>query len=71
MIDEDKNKIGLLDSGVGGLSVLSKFCELMPNYDYIFFGDTKNVPYGTKTKEQIFNYTKNILEFFISKLKHS
>ena len=67
MIEQDTNIIGLLDSGVGGLSVLSKFCELMPNENYIFFGDTKNVPYGTKTKDEIFSYTKNILEFFISK----
>lgn len=61
------NSIGLLDSGVGGLSVLSELYKIMPNKNYVFFGDTKNVPYGTKTPEQIFNYTKNILEFFISK----
>ena len=59
--------IGLLDSGVGGLSVLKRLYELMPERNYIFFGDTKNVPYGTKTPEQIFSYTKKILEFFIEK----
>lgn len=63
----EDNKIGLLDSGVGGLSVLSELYKIMPNKDYVFFGDTKNVPYGTKTPEQIFEYTKKILEFFISK----
>ena len=62
-----KNSIGLLDSGVGGLSVLSELYKLMPNNNYVFFGDTKNVPYGTKSSIEIFNYTKNILEFFISK----
>ena len=61
------NSIGLLDSGVGGLSVLSELRIVMPNKHYVFFGDTKNVPYGTKTPKEIFNYTKNILEFFISK----
>ncbi len=59
--------IGLLDSGVGGLSVLKRLYELMPDKNYIFFGDTKNVPYGTKTPEQIYSYTKKILEFFITK----
>lgn len=59
--------IGLLDSGVGGLSVLKRLIEIMPDRNYMFFGDTKNVPYGTKTPEQIFSYTKKILEFFISK----
>lgn len=62
-----RETIGLLDSGVGGLSVLSELYRLMPDKNYVFFGDTKNVPYGTKTKEEIFNYTKNILEFFVSK----
>ncbi len=63
----EDNKIGLLDSGVGGLSVLSELYKIMPNGNYVFFGDTKNVPYGTKTPEEIFNCTKKILEFFISK----
>ena len=60
-------KIGLLDSGVGGLSVLSKLYSIMPDKDYFFFGDTKNVPYGTKTPSQILSYTSKILEFFITK----
>jgi len=59
--------IGLLDSGVGGLSVLKRLYQIMPDRNYIFFGDTKNVPYGTKTPEEIFFYTKKILEFFIIK----
>ena len=57
--------IGLLDSGVGGLSVLKRLLDIMPNRNYIFFGDTKNVPYGTKSAEEIFSFTKKILEFFI------
>ena len=61
---EKIENIGLLDSGVGGLSVLAKLYELMPNKNYIFFGDTKNLPYGTKTKEQIYSYTKEIMEYF-------
>ena len=60
-----KEYIGVLDSGVGGLSVLSQLKKIMPNKNYIYFGDTKNIPYGTKTKEQIFSYTKDIFEFFI------
>ena len=63
----NNNSIGLLDSGVGGLSVLSELYKIMPNKNYIFFGDTKNVPYGTKSPQEIFTYTKNILDFFISK----
>ena len=58
--------IGLLDSGVGGLSVLKRLYDIMPDRNYIFFGDTKNVPYGTKSSSEIFSYTKKILEFFLS-----
>lgn len=59
--------IGLFDSGVGGLSVLKALIKNNINDDFIYFGDTKNVPYGTKTKEEILSYTKEIIEFFIKK----
>lgn len=45
--------IGVFDSGVGGVSVLKELYSLMPNEDFIYFGDSKNAPYGTKTTEQI------------------
>ena len=61
------NYIGLLDSGVGGLSVLAELYKVMPDRNYIFFGDTKNIPYGTKTKSEIMNFTSHILKFFIKK----
>ena len=59
--------IGLFDSGVGGLSVLKAITENGIKDNFIYFGDTKNVPYGTKTKEEILSYTKDIIEFFIKK----
>lgn len=45
--------IGVFDSGIGGLTVLYRLVEMMPNEDYVFVGDTLNLPYGTKTKEQL------------------
>ena len=45
--------IGIFDSGLGGISVLHTLYELLPNENYIFFGDSKYNPYGTKTKEEI------------------
>lgn len=57
--------IGLFDSGVGGLSVLRAMIQNGINDDFVYFGDTKNVPYGTKTKEQILAYTREIMEFFV------
>jgi len=45
--------IGFFDSGVGGISVLKTAYKLMPNENYIYYGDNLNAPYGEKTEEQI------------------
>lgn len=67
-ISNDKNSpIGFFDSGVGGLTVLEKVKRILPDESFIFFGDTLHVPYGEKTKDQLLNYSKNILEFFEQK----
>ena len=62
---KNESLIGVFDSGVGGLSVLKKLLPYGGNY--IYFGDTKNLPYGNKTKEQIINFTRDIIKFFIRK----
>ena len=46
-------KIGLLDSGMGGLSVLHEAFHLLPDEEYIFYADVDHVPYGTKKPEEI------------------
>lgn len=48
-----KDIIGVLDSGVGGVSVLRKAVQLLPNENFIFFGDNKNAPYGPRPLEEI------------------
>lgn len=52
-MDKKQCPIGVFDSGVGGISVLRELVALMPNENYIFFGDSKNAPYGTKTLEEV------------------
>ncbi len=49
----DNRPVGLFDSGMGGLSVLKTAMILLPNEDYIYFGDDGNAPYGTKPEERI------------------
>ncbi|ORX24442.1 glutamate racemase [Thermoanaerobacterium sp. PSU-2] len=63
----DIRPIGVFDSGVGGLTVLKKLKELLPNEDYIYFGDTKRVPYGDKPKDEIEMYAKQIINFMNEK----
>ena len=57
--------IGIFDSGIGGVSVLKKIIKLLPNENIMYFGDTKNVPYGGRTKEEIQNLSRRIVEFLI------
>lgn len=57
----DTRKIAVFDSGVGGLTCLEYLKNILPNEDYIYFGDFKNNPYGTKTTEELRTIlTKNI-----------
>lgn len=66
-METNKSAIGVFDSGVGGLTVLKRLKEAMPDEDYIYFGDTARVPYGNKTKEQLLDFGRNILDFFKEK----
>lgn len=64
---EKIQNIGVFDSGMGGLNVLSELKKIIPNCNYVYFADTKNIPYGTKSNNEIYTYAKNIIDFFISK----
>lgn len=48
-----RQPIGVFDSGVGGISVLRECVKIMPNEDFIYYGDSKNAPYGTKPTEVV------------------
>ena len=63
----NNNPIGVFDSGIGGLTVLKKIIEILPNEKYIYYADTDNVPYGTKPKEEVKEYINNAVKFFVSK----
>ncbi len=51
--------IGIMDSGMGGLSVLREAVRLMPQEDFIYYGDSAHAPYGTRTVEEIRRLTEN------------
>jgi len=58
--------IGIFDSGVGGLTVMSEVAKLLPGEDIIYFGDTARVPYGSKSKEAISRFAQEICEFLLN-----
>ncbi len=59
-------KIGVFDSGLGGLVITKAFIQALPEYDYVYYGDTEHLPYGEKTPEQIMGYTIEAIKFLIS-----
>ena len=56
-------KIGVFDSGIGGLTVLECLKEVIPDEDYIFYADSKNNPYGERSEEELYGITSNIVDY--------
>ena len=59
--------IGVFDSGVGGLTVVREIMRNLPNEEIVYFGDTARVPYGSKSKETVTRYSRQIVRFLQSK----
>ncbi|SHE27037.1 glutamate racemase [Marinitoga hydrogenitolerans DSM 16785] len=57
-------KIGFFDSGIGGLTVLKKVVNTFKGHQYFYFGDTLNVPYGSKPIKKIINILKELFQFY-------
>ena len=60
-------RVGIFDSGIGGINVLSCLIKKFPNNEYFYFGDTKNLPYGDKTKEELMKLACNAIDFLLTK----
>ncbi len=65
MILKKDSPIGIFDSGVGGLSVLKQLAILLPNENFIYFGDRKNIPYGTKQPNEVKKLSEKIVDFLL------
>ena len=59
-------KIGIFDSGLGGLVITKALIQSLPEYDYLYLGDTAHLPYGEKTSGHILKYTLDSLRWLIS-----
>lgn len=59
--------IGVFDSGIGGLTVLSEIKKLLPNENFVYLGDTARVPYGTKSSKTVIAYSQINSKFLVSK----
>lgn len=60
-------RIGIFDSGIGGVTVLKEILKVLPCENYLYYSDSKNNPYGDKDEEEIKNICDNIVKFLIEK----
>jgi len=58
-------KIGVFDSGVGGLTVLKELTAQMPHESFVYFGDTARVPYGNRSKSEILRFVREIIAWMV------
>lgn len=66
-MDKSNKPLGFFDSGVGGLSVMKEALKIMPNENYIYFGDSINAPYGTRTVKEVRDLTFKAVEYLLSR----
>lgn len=59
---QERCPIGVFDSGYGGLTILREFVRLLPEYDYIYLGDNARTPYGTRSFDVVYQYTREAVE---------
>lgn len=58
--------VGVFDSGIGGMTVVREIRKRFPNEKILYFGDTKRVPYGERSQEELINLSEQIVSFLIS-----
>jgi glutamate racemase len=65
-MEKIKAPIGIFDSGIGGLTVVSEVMKRLPYEEIIYFGDIARTPYGSKSKETVIKFSCEIMEFLVS-----
>lgn len=65
MAQKRNQRIGVFDSGLGGLFTLRALVQELPAYDYIYVGDTKRVPYGNRSPETVYEFTSEAVEYLL------
>jgi glutamate racemase len=63
-------KIGVFDSGLGGLIVMHSLAQELPDYEYVYLGDAARVPYGNRSHELVYKFTRDAIEFLFSQDCH-
>lgn len=67
MPNKRKRSIGVFDSGFGGLHVLRALTRILPDYDFVYLGDTARAPYGARSPEIIYEFTRQAVDFLFAR----
>src|SRR3989344_5300584 len=59
-------RIGIFDSGLGGLFVARAIMERLPQYDYLYLGDTKRLPYGNRSPETVYEFVRQGVQYLFA-----
>lgn len=62
MFSSSPGPIGIFDSGYGGLTILKEIRKAHPEYDYIYLGDNARTPYGTRSFDVVYDFTRQAVE---------
>ena len=62
-----QGSIGIFDSGFGGLAILKEIQKKLPPYRYIYLGDTARAPYGSRSQESVYEFTRQAVDFLFEK----
>ena len=65
-MNQKQDYIAVFDSGVGGISVLRHLLRILPEERYLYFGDSANAPYGSRTTEQVRQLAENVAQYLVS-----
>lgn len=63
---QKKKFIGVFDSGFGGLTILRGLVKALPEYDYLYLGDSARAPYGSRSQETIYEFTRQAVDFLFA-----
>ena len=65
--DFEDDFIGVFDSGVGGISILKKLRDYLPDEDFFYYGDSANAPYGEKSEKEVLSLSQNLARRMIER----
>ena len=66
MVENQNRRIGLFDSGVGGLTVLKQMYRQLPQESILYFGDTARLPYGSRSQSEILQFVREIIDWMLT-----